>query len=177
MVIWLTGLSGSGKSSLCTALYALLKPARPGLVRLDGDEIRAAFGSDLSFKEPDRFRQISRIQRIAKMLADQGLDVLVAALYANPELLAWNRANLPGYFEVYLEAEIDFLMGRDTKALYARARRGEIADVVGVDIPWHAPRNPDLVIASATAPAPELLARRVLEALPGAVPAKRMARA
>lgn len=178
MVIWLTGLSGSGKSSLAAALYALIKPARPALVRLDGDEIRAAFGGDLGFKEADRFRQIQRIQRIARMLADQGLDVLVAALYTHPELLAWNRANLPGYFEVYLKAEIDFVTGRDTKGLYARARRGEISDVVGVDIPWHAPACPDLVIDAATAPPPEALARQVLEALPAMLPAaKRIARA
>ena len=176
MVIWLTGLSGSGKSSLCAALHAHLKPSRPALVRLDGDEIRAAFGSDLGFKEADRFRQIQRIQRIAKMLADQDMDVLVAALYAHPELLAWNRAHLPGYFEVYLKADVDFLAGRESKGLYARARRGEIADVVGVDIPWHAPVQPDLVIDAAVAPAPEALARRVLDALPEMRPAKRTAR-
>lgn len=176
MVIWLTGLSGSGKSSLCAALYSLLKPLRPALVQIDGDVIREAFGGDLGFKEADRIRQIRRIQRIAKLLVDQGVDVLVAVLYANPELLAWNRANLPGYFEIYLKAEMDFLVSRETKALYARARCGEIADVVGVDIPWRAPERPDLTIDAATAPAPEILAQRVLEALPQMLPAKRAAR-
>ena len=176
MVIWLTGLSGSGKSSLAASLHALLKPLRPALVRLDGDEIRAAFGGDLGFKEADRFRQIQRIQRISKMLADQDVDLLVAALYSHPELLAWNRAHLPGYFEIYLKADVDFLASREIKALYARARRGEIADVVGVDIPWHAPVQPDLVIDAAGAPAPEVLARRVFEALPEMLPAKRIAR-
>lgn len=174
MVIWITGLSGSGKSTLCSAMHALLKPARPALVRLDGDEIRAAFGGDLGFAEADRFRQISRIQRIAKLIADQGVDVLVGALYAHPELLAWNRANLPGYFEIYLDARVDFLLARETKAFYSRARRGEIADVVGVDIPWHAPLEPDLVVDAATAPPAEILARRVLDAIPG-LAAKRSA--
>lgn len=177
VVIWLTGLSGSGKSTLCDALHAALKPQRPALVKLDGDEIRAAFGGDLGFKEPDRIRQIQRIQRIAKMLADQGIDVLVAALYANRELLEWNRANLPGYFEVYLKADVDFLIGREIKALYSRARRGEIADVVGVDIPWHAPANPDFVIDAATAPPADMLGRRVLDALAAASAAKRKAHA
>lgn len=182
MVIWLTGLSGSGKSSLCAALHALLKPRHAALVRLDGDEVRAAFGGDLGYTEADRFRHISRIQRVAKMLADQGIDVLVAALYAHPDLLAWNRSNLPGYFEVYLRAEVDFLIGRENKTLYSRARCGEMTDVVGVDIPWHAPAKPDLTIDAATAPAPEALARRVLEALPAPVAfgesqSRRMARA
>jgi adenylylsulfate kinase-like enzyme len=166
MVIWLTGLSGSGKTSLAAALYALLKPARPQIVRLDGDEIRAVFGGDLGYAERDRYRQIQRIQNLAKMLADQKFDVLVAALYAHPDLLAWNRAHLPGYFEVYLKAGVEFVSGRDPKALYARARRGEIADVVGVDIPWHAPAHADLVVEAATAPAPEAIARRILDALP-----------
>jgi len=171
MVIWLTGLSGSGKSSLAAALHALLKPARPALVRLDGDEIRAAFGGDLGFAEADRHRQIQRIQRIAKILADQDIDVLVAALYAHPELLLWNRENLPGYFEIYLKADVDFLLRREVKALYSRARRGEISQVVGVDIPWRAPPNPDLVIDAANAPPPEILARRVWAAIPASTAA------
>jgi len=177
LVIWLTGLSGTGKSTLCAALYSRLKPRCPALVRLDGDEVRAAFGGDLGYAEADRYRHISRIQRVAKMLSDQGLDVMVAALYAHPDLLAWNRANLPGYFEVYLKADVDFLIGREVKALYSRARRGDIADVVGVDIPWHTPQNPDLVVDAATAPAPELLARQVLDALPATASLKQVARA
>ena len=162
MVIWITGLSGSGKSTLCNALYALMKPSGRPLVKLDGDEIRAVFGEDLGYREEDRMRQIGRIQRLAKLLADHGIDVLVAALYANPELLAWNRANLPGYFEIYIEAGIDFLTPRNPKDLYGRARRGEIADVVGHDIPWHAPAKPDLLIRADQAPAPEVLAADVL---------------
>jgi adenylylsulfate kinase len=166
MVIWITGLSGSGKTSLSRALYRLLKPSRPSVVRLDGDEIREAFGADLSHREGDRVRQIERIQRIAGILCEQDIDVLVGALYARADLLAWNRRNFPDYFEIYIKADLDLLRARDTNALYARALRGELHDVVGVDIAWNAPTSPDLVIDAATAPPPEILAKRVVDALP-----------
>lgn len=165
MVIWLTGLSGSGKSTLCGVLRPKLKALWPNLVTLDGDVVRAAFGDDLGYHEADRTRQIKRIQGIAKMLADQGITVLVAALYAHPDLLAWNRVNLPGYFEIYLKAEVEFLISRDGKGLYSRARRGEVPNVVGVDIPWHEPKNPDLVFDAASLPPVGALADRVLQAI------------
>jgi adenylyl-sulfate kinase len=165
-VIWVTGLSGCGKTTLCDALHALLKPRMPHLIKLDGDEIRAAFGNDLGYAESERKKQIGRIQRIAKMLADQGLVVLVAALYSHPDLLAWNRMNLPGYFEVYLRAGLEFLAKRDLKELYLKSRRGEIEDVVGVDIPWHAPQNADLIIDSEMQKRPDLLAVDVVRAIP-----------
>lgn len=166
MVIWLTGMSGSGKTTLCTAMHAVLKPRLQQLVKLDGDEIRAAFGDDLTHVESDRMRQIHRIQRIAKMLADQGMVVLVAALYAHPDLLAWNRANLPDYFEIYLKADIEFLSTRDSKGLYHKAQRGELNNLVGVDIPWNEPRHADLVIDAGRAKSPDLLALDVLRAIP-----------
>ena len=171
MVIWITGLSGSGKSTLCDALYSLLKPTLPQLVKLDGDEIRAAFGDDLGHAEADRQRQIRRIQGLSRVLARQGMVVMVAALYSHPDLLAWNRANLPGYFEIYVNAGLDLLASRDPKGLYAKARRGELPNVVGIDIPWYAPRTPDLTIDAATAPAPDMLAQQVLRSLPPAMTA------
>lgn len=145
-VIWITGISGSGKSSICDWIQDRLAPHLPNLVRLDGDAVREAFGADLAYAEPDRFVQISRIQRIAKMLADQGQIVLVSALYAHPDLLEWNRTNLPGYTEIYLNVSLDLVKQRDPKGLYAKAAAGEMPNVVGLDIPWHAPEKPDLEI-------------------------------
>lgn len=165
MVIWITGLSGSGKSTLCEALRPKLAALRPSLVTLDGDAVRAALGGDLGYQEADRVTQIRRIQGIAKLLADQDITVLVAALYAHPELLAWNRANLRGYFEVHMRADVEFLLGRDRKGLYRGARSGEIPDVVGVSIPWHAPKNPDLVIDARSMTPPDVLADQLLKCL------------
>lgn len=166
MVIWITGLSGAGKTTLCEAVRALVKPRMPELVLLDGDVVRSAFGNDLSYREADRVVQIKRMQGLAAALERQGLVVLVAALYASPELLAWNRQNFADYFEIYVEAPLDLLRRRDTKALYRTAESGERRDVVGVDIPWHAPARPDMVIDAARGEPPEQLALRLIAAVP-----------
>jgi adenylylsulfate kinase len=165
-VIWITGLSGAGKTTLCRALWQALKPECPQLVCLDGDAVRAAFGHDLGYREADRRTQIQRMQRLAQLLADQGLVVLVAALYAHPELLAWNRKNLRAYFEIYLKASTDTLRRRDAKGLYREATAGMRPHVVGVDITWHSPDAPDLVVDVDSAPSPAECARQVIAALP-----------
>jgi len=166
MVIWITGLSGAGKTTVCEAIYRLVKPSLPQLVLLDGDVIRTVMGHDLGYEERHRFIQIGRIQNLAKALSDQGLVVLVAALYAHPDLLAWNRANIDGYVEVLIDAPLDLVMRRDPKGLYAKVAAGTMPDVVGVDIPWHRPDNADIVV-DATRPAePEETARRLIAAIP-----------
>ncbi len=166
MVIWITGLSGAGKTSLCEALSRKLKPHLPQLVLIDGDAVRRLFGDTLGHREADRKEQIGRIQRFAKMLSDQGLVVLVAALYCHPDLLAWNRANLIGYFEVYLDAPLDLVQRRDSKGLYAGAAAGDVPHVVGVDIPWHAPQAPDLRLDAGAGMNPDDMAMGVIRAVP-----------
>ena len=165
-MIWVTGLSGAGKTTLCASLYDLLKPRIPELILLDGDAVRTAFGHDLTHRESDRVRQVKRLQSISKLLADQGCVVLVAVLYAHPSLLAWNRANLPGYAEIYLDASLDMVMARDDKELYARALTGELRDVVGIDIPWHAPEAPDVRIDVDAGEAPLVMRDQVIRAIP-----------
>ena len=162
MVIWVTGLSGSGKTTLCSAVWRLLKPNMPELVLLDGDVVRDTFKDGLGYKEEDRVVQISRVQRIAKLLSDQDLVVLVAALYANPKLLQWNRENFKDYFEVYLEASLETVKHRDVKGLYS----GDTKDVVGIDIPWHAPAHPDLVINTDNPENPETLGQHLIHGVP-----------
>jgi len=166
MVLWSTGLSGAGKTTLAIALRDILKPRFPQTILIDGDTIREAFGASLGYAESDRVIQITRIQRLAKILADQGLIVIVAALYSHPYLLQWNRQNLAGYFEIYLEASQDLLHRRDQKKLYSMAKKGETKNVVGIDIPWHAPLAPDLVFQADEEAPPQLMAQRVIAANP-----------
>jgi adenylyl-sulfate kinase len=161
VVIWITGLSGAGKTTLANAVAALLKPRMPNLVVLDGDVIRAVFGSTLGHRTEDRIVQVRRLQAIAKMLEDQGIVVIVAVLYAAPDLLVWNRQNFARYQEVYLKASLEFLQKRDDKGLYAAAAAGKMPNVVGLDIPWHAPSSPDLVIDATRGERPAVLARRI----------------
>jgi adenylylsulfate kinase-like enzyme len=164
-VIWVTGLSGTGKTTLCAAVRDRLRPHGRGVVTLDGDAVRAAFGHDLGYAEADRIRHIERVQRLARVLADQDVVVLVAALYSNPALLAWNRAHLPGYQEVYLRASVPALAARDTKGLYRMPANGTPMHVVGVDIPFAPPDRPDVVFDVETFQDVRAMAATVLDAV------------
>lgn len=166
MVIWITGISGAGKTTLAKSLVRLLKPRLPELVLVDGDTIRDLFGAGLGFSEPERVVQIHRLQSLARMLHEQGIVCVVAVLYAHPDLLAWNRENFGDYLEVYIEAPLSLVQQRDAKGLYAAARTGKMANMVGIDIPWHAPRAADVVIDATAGEPPECLARRVVQAHP-----------
>lgn len=146
MVIWITGVSAAGKTTLARALIDRFKPSVPELCHVDGDEIRALFGNDLSYDEAGRTQQIKRIQKLTAILDEQGLCVVVAALYAHPDLLEWNRNNFSEYYEVYLDTPMSVARKRDPKGLYAKVAAGHMDNVVGIDVPWHAPQNPTLSI-------------------------------
>ena len=165
MVIWMAGLSGAGKTTLCRLLYDRLKPSMPELVMLDGDVVREALGHDLGYTESERVKQVTRVQRVARMLSDQGLVVMVALVYSHPDLLAWNREHIPDYFEVLLDASLDLVRRRDPKGLYAKAQRGEMEHLVGHDIPWHRPASPDLIL-DVEHQTPDALADRIARAIP-----------
>jgi adenylylsulfate kinase-like enzyme len=169
MVIWLTGLSGSGKTTLARALHQRIGRTSDRLVLLDGDCVREAFGDGLGHREKDRVVQVTRVQRMAKLLADQDLVVIVALVYANPELLLWNRTNLRDYFEVHVKASLATVTARDGKGLYAAALHGEKTDVIGVDIPAWEPTSPDLVIDADNPEEPAAMADRVVAAIPGLI--------
>ncbi len=165
MVVWLTGLSGAGKTTISEEIVRVAKPHLPELVLVDGDVIRDLFGAGLGFDEEARKLQIGRIQRLALFLARQNIPAIVAALYSNPDLLHWNRINLPGYFEIYVDTPLSTMEERDTKGLYSKARAGEVKHVVGIDVPWHAPESPDMVVSS-IGETPEFIAAKIIRAVP-----------
>lgn len=161
-VIWITGLSGAGKTTVSLALREVLEPRCPELVLLDGDVVRELFGNDLDYNEASRVKQIGRLRTLAKFLAEQGQVVIVAALYSHPDLLAQNRRELPGYFEVYLKTPFEVLRSRDSKGLYADAASGLTSNVVGVDIPWREPIAPDAVLDGGGSLTPRDMALKVI---------------
>lgn len=172
MVLWLIGLSGSGKSTLAKEIHRRLKATHPNTVLLDGDEVREVFGKSAGHTVEGRQLNAERITRLCQLLDRQGIHVVCAILSLFHESQRWNREHLRDYFEVYLEAPMDQLVARDSKGLYRAALRGEITDVVGVDIPFSPPRQPDLV-ARNDGSLEALLAHadRIVRLLPGLEPA------
>jgi adenylylsulfate kinase-like enzyme len=145
MIIWITGLSASGKTTLAKYLIKDMKKRKNHLTLVDGDNVRDIFLNDLDFDEKSRFKQITRMQNIAKFLDNQNCDVVIAALYSHPKLLSRNRKIFKNYFEIYLKANVEFLINREIKKIYKRALQKKMKNVVGVDIKWHAPKKPDLI--------------------------------
>ena len=146
--IWLTGLSGSGKSSLCDAVSVdLLKRKVPFSV-LDGDNVRHGLSADLSLSDSDRRENIRRLGEAALLLADAGLVVLVAAV--SPFAVDRNKVRLRHetvglqFHEVFVDAPIEVCESRDPKSIYARFRDGEISGLTGIDAPYEAPIDPEL---------------------------------
>ncbi len=145
-VYWITGLSGTGKTTLGGELSNRLRAAGRRVIFLDGDALRTAIAEDLGHNAGDRRRSAMRNARLCRLLAEQGADVVCATISLFHEVQRWNRGNIPGYCEIYLRVPIDELRRRDAKGLYSGARRGEARNVVGLDVPAEAPESPDLVL-------------------------------
>ena len=165
MVVWITGLSAVGKSTIANAYLRAKNNLSVSTVLLDGDAVRELFSDDLGYDEHSRIEHIKRIQRLAKFLSDQGLNVVVAALYSNEQILSLNRTLFQDYFEVYLKADLNYLKRRENKSLYTKAEKGQIVDVVGVDIKWYEPKLPDLVIQMNDLRPPLEIAEEIVSAM------------
>ncbi len=145
-VFWITGLSGAGKTTVGEKLTERLRAAGRAVVFLDGDALRPAIAEDLGHPVGERRRSATRNSRLCRLLSNQGVDVVCATISMFHEVQRWNRENIPGYFEIYLRVPMEEAERRDAKGLYARARRGEAAQVVGIDIAAEEPESPDLVV-------------------------------
>ena len=146
MVIWITGISGSGKTTVATRVYEKIKQQKKETVFLDGDQFRYIMNNDLKYTLEDRDTNAIRMTRTCKILSDQEINVICGANLTSQKYRDWCRDNINNYFEVFLDAPMDVLKKRDIKGLYKRAFSGEIDNVVGVDIPFIKPKNPDLII-------------------------------
>nr|WP_172310827.1 adenylyl-sulfate kinase [Paraburkholderia solitsugae] len=151
VTIWLTGLSGAGKSTIAFQLEQRLVSLGHACYVLDGDNIRHGLACDLGFDKKDRRENIRRVAHVAQLMNDAGLIVITALISPMREDRAMAREIVgPGNFiETYLSASVDACARRDPKGLYAKARAGEIASFTGVSAPYEAPADPELKIDTA----------------------------
>tara|TARA_R110002074_G_scaffold14788_2_gene51298 strand:+ start:72359 stop:73003 length:645 start_codon:yes stop_codon:yes gene_type:complete len=147
-VIWFTGLSGSGKSTVANALEKTLLEKGFHTYILDGDNVRNGLNNNLTFSPEDRTENIRRIAQVAKLMVDAGLIVLSAFVspYRRDRENVKNIVGKENFVEVFVNTPIQECEKRDVKGLYAKARAGEIKDFTGVNAPYEAPQNPDVEI-------------------------------
>lgn len=149
-LVWFTGLSGSGKSTIASAVERKLHEAGLRTYILDGDNVRSGLNSDLDFSEPARRENIRRIAELSALMLDAGLVSLSAFVspFARERALVKEKVGPAHYFEVYVNCPLEECEKRDVKGLYAKARRGEISYFTGISSPFEAPENPDLLLPS-----------------------------
>ncbi|PNH92770.1 adenylyl-sulfate kinase [Vibrio diazotrophicus] len=145
-VLWFTGLSGAGKSTIAGALETRLAQLGYHTYLLDGDNVRHGLCSDLGFSEQDRRENIRRIGELAKLMADAGLIVLTAFISPHRAERQMVRDLLPEseFMEVYVNTSLEVCEQRDPKGLYKKARAGEIANFTGIDSAYEAPLEPEI---------------------------------
>lgn len=157
VMLWFTGLSGSGKSTVAIALERELHK-RGLLCRiLDGDNIRMGINANLGFSEEDRRENIRRVAEVAKLFVDTGIITIAAFVSPTEELrqLAENIIGKDDFKEIFISTPIEECERRDVKGLYARARRGEVKNFTGISAPFEAPKHPALSIDTSKVPLEE----------------------
>ena len=162
-VIWITGLSGSGKTTLAHAIQHSLKLKNKLSIILDGDQLREVI-FDPSMSEEQRFNISERERlglvygRLAKLIAQQGLWVIVSTISMRKSVLDWNRDNLPNYYEILIDLPVEILEARDPKNIYADFKSGRRDNVIGLDIDAEKPSQPELVFNERNLQSPEQMA-------------------
>lgn len=141
-VYWLTGLSGAGKTTIGRLWRDELRRAGETVVFLDGDEMRSVFGTGLGFSGADRRKLAESYGRLCALLSGQGVTVVCCTISMFNSVRTWNRAHIPGYYEVYIQASMETLRRRDQKGLYSQ----NADNVAGVGLQVELPSAPDLVL-------------------------------
>jgi len=160
-VVWLTGLSASGKSTLAMGLEETLLQLGYACYTLDGDNIRHGLNANLGFSPEDRAENIRRVGEVAALFADAGLICITAFIspYRQDRLSARQAAQRTSFHEIHVAADLATCEARDPKGLYRKARAGQLRDFTGIDAPYEAPASPELVIDTGHETSEQSLAR------------------
>lgn len=145
-VIWMTGLSGSGKSTIALALERRLHAEGRFTTVLDGDNVRTGINSNLGFSETDRTENIRRIAEVAKLFAGQGIITICCFVSPTNGIREQARSIIgpADFIEVFVDTPLEVCEARDVKGLYAKARKGEVKDFTGISAPFEPPASPDM---------------------------------
>lgn len=156
-ILWFTGLSGAGKSTIANLVESKLAAAGMHTYSLDGDNVRHGLNRDLGFTDVDRVENIRRIGEVAQLMVDAGLIVTCSFIspFRSERQMVREKVDADEFIEVFVDAPLDVCMERDPKGLYKKAKAGEISNFTGFDSPYEAPENPELVIATAELSADE----------------------
>ncbi|MGE0222944.1 MAG: adenylyl-sulfate kinase [Acetobacteraceae bacterium] len=167
-VLWFTGLSGAGKSTIANLVEKRLHAQGRHTMVLDGDNVRHGLNRDLGFSEADRVENIRRVAEVAKLFVEAGLIVLVSFIspYRNERMLARECVAEGEFLEIFVDTPVDECRRRDPKGLYQKADAGQILNFTGVDAPYEEPDNPEIRLRTLES-TPEALAAQVVEALRG----------
>ena len=149
MLIWITGLSGSGKTTIANEVYKRLKKENKNTVLLDGDIIRKALNHNWGYSLEERHRGARCVAGLCWMLEAEDLIVVCATMSLFHEIQRLNRKKINDFIEVYLDVKIEVLIKRDPKGLYHKALNGLEKNVVGIDVQYEKPKNPELTLSNA----------------------------
>lgn len=163
-VVWLTGLSGSGKTTIAKSLKFTLEELGMRVELLDGDEVRRQLSPDLGFTKNDREMHARRVVYLSKILARNGIIALVSLIAPYRSFREYARKEIGSYVEVYVKTPLETCIKRDPKGLYKKALKGEITDMTGLQDPYEEPLNPELIIETQLLNVDES-ARRILSKL------------
>ena len=143
-VVWMTGLSGAGKTTIGLILEQKLQDRNLKVERLDGDVVRESLTRDLGFTAEDRRKNIERVTFVAKLLSRNGVGTICSFISPYQSVRDHVRENTTNFLEVYIDAPLDVVIDRDVKGLYVKAIAGEIPNFTGISDPFEAPENPDI---------------------------------